>query len=331
MFFKTNVVQWKNDKGRTKKEAVVTIYLDVILLENLCMNYIILFATGLIHRAKIKGWRILIASLIGGVYAILSFAPILEIYSNLLFKVILSVVMVYIAFHPSNVKSLIKELVVFYLVSFAFGGCAFCLLYFIKPQDILIRNGVLTGTYPIKIALLGGIVGFVIVNIAFKVVKGKMTKKDMFCEVSVFLNNKHKTIKAFIDTGNLLKDPISGMPVMVIESVELEEMLPKEITRHIDEILEGKKIDILSEIPNEYKLKFRVIPFSSLGKQNGMLLGFIADKVELKIGENVQELSNIIIGVYEKNLTKNGAYTGLVGIDIIERCGNYEYFTSIKK
>lgn len=309
----------------------MTIYLDVILLENVCMNYIILFATGLIHRTKIKGWRILVSSLIGGVYAILSFAPIIEIYSNLLFKVLLSIVMVYIAFHPSNVKLLLKELIIFYLVSFAFGGCAFCLLYFIRPQDILMRNGVLTGTYPIKIALLGGIVGFVVVNIAFKVVKGKLSKKDMFCEVTVFLNNKQKTIKAFIDTGNLLKDPISGMPVMVIEAVELEEMLPKEIIIHINEILEGKRIEVLSELPNEYKLKFRVIPFASLGKQNGMLLGFIADKVELRTEENVQELENIIIGIYEKNLTKNGAYTGLVGIDMIERCGNYEYFTSIKK
>lgn len=309
----------------------MTIYLDIILLENLCMNYIILFATGLIHRTKIKGWRIFISSLLGSVYAILSFAPILEIYSSLLFKVILSFVMVYIAFGPSNVKLLIKQLVVFYLVSFAFGGCAFCLLYFIRPQDILMRNGVLTGTYPIKIALLGGIVGFVIVNIAFKVVKGKLSKKDMFCEVTVFLNNKQKTIRAFIDTGNLLKDPISGMPVMVIEAVELEEMIPKEITMHVNEILEGKNMEILSRIPSEYKLKFRVIPFSSLGKQNGMLLGFIADKVELRTEENIQQLSNIIIGIYEKNLTKNGAYTGLIGIDMIERCGNYEYFRSIKK
>ena len=205
----------------------MTIYLDVILLENLCMNYIILFATGLIHKVKIKAWKLFVASLIGGIYSILSFAPVLEIYTNFLFKVILSVVMVYISFHPQNVKQLFKELIIFYLVSFAFGGCAFALLYFIRPQDILARNGVLTGTYPIKIALLGGIVGFVIVNIAFKVVKGKLSKKDMFCNISIFINGKEKEIKAFIDTGNLLKDPISGIPVIVVEVSELEEMIPK--------------------------------------------------------------------------------------------------------
>lgn len=308
----------------------MTIYLDVILLENLCMNYIILFATGLINRVKIKVWKLFVASLIGGVYSILSFAPVLEIYTNFLFKIILSVVMVYIAFHPQNVKQLFKELIIFYLVSFAFGGCAFALLYFIRPQDILTRNGVLTGTYPIKIALLGGIVGFVIVNIAFKLIKGKLSKKDMFCNISIFINGKEKQIKAFIDTGNLLKDPISGIPVIVVEVSELEEMIPKEIVENLNEILQGKDTKVLTEIPEDYKLKFRIIPFSSLGKQNGLLLGFIADKVIINLEETKSELSNIIIGIYEKNLTKNGLYTGLVGIDIIERCGEYEHFANVK-
>lgn len=315
---------------KKERRSILTIYLDVILLENLCMNYIILFATGLINRVKIKAWRLFVASLIGGIYSILSFAPVLEIYTNFLFKVILSIVMVYIAFHPQNVKQLFKELIIFYLVSFAFGGCAFALLYFIRPQDILARNGVLTGTYPIKIALLGGIVGFVIVNIAFKVVKGKLSKKDMFCNVSIFINGKEKEIKAFIDTGNLLKDPISGIPVIVVEVSELEEMIPKEIVENLNEILQGKDTKVLTEIPEEYKLKFRIIPFSSLGKQNGLLLGFIADEVIINLEETKAELSNIIIGIYEKSLTKNGLYTGLVGIDIIERCGEYEHFANVK-
>jgi stage II sporulation protein GA (sporulation sigma-E factor processing peptidase) len=293
------------------------------------MNYIILFATGIIYKTKISSIRISIASLIGGIYAILSFAPIIKIYSNILFKILLSVVMVYISFKPSKFKILVKELIVFYLVSFVFGGCAFALLYFIKPQDILVRNGVLTGTYPLKIALLGGIVGFVIVNITFKMVKGKITKKDMFCEVTIYINKKDKTITSFIDTGNLLKDPISGMPVIVVESAELENIIPKEIIMHLSEILDGKNTDFLSQISNEHKKRLRIIPFSSLGKQNGLLLGFIADKVEIKRNDITNELTNVIIGIYERNLTKNGAYTGLVGIDIMERCGHNEYFANI--
>ncbi len=180
--------------------------------------------------------------------------------------------MIYIAFYPKSFKLLIKELVLFYLVSFAFGGCAFCLLYFIKPQNILIQNGYLTGTYPIKIALLGGIVGFVIVNVAFKLVKGKISKNDMFCEIEIFLNKKSVIIKAMLDTGNLLKDPISGMPVAVVEKQELKQIIPIEIIENLNSILNGLDEDIKSEEAKKYLHKFRVIPFSSLGKQNRIII-----------------------------------------------------------
>lgn len=250
----------------------MTIYLDVILLENICMNYIILFATGIIVKTKMSQLRIIISSLLGGIYAILSFAPILHIYTNILFKILISIIMIYIAFNPKNVKKLLKQLVFFYLVSFAFGGCAFCLLYFIKPQDIFIRNGYLTGTYPIKIALLGGIVGFVIVNIAFKLVKGRISKKDMFCDVEIFFKEKSVKIKAMIDTGNLLKDPISGMPVTVVEKSKLEDIIPKGIINNLNTILGGGEETALTEEEKEYMPKFRVIPFSSLGKQNRSII-----------------------------------------------------------
>lgn len=249
----------------------MTIYLDVILLENMCMNYIILFATGLILKIKIKQIRIIFSSLLGGIYSILSFAQILEIYSNFVFKIMISIVMIYIAFDSRSVKQLLKQIILFYLVSFAFGGCAFCLLYFIKPQDILIQNGVLRGTYPLKIALLGGIVGFVVVNIAFKIVKGRISKKDMFCDIEIFFRGKSTKIHAMIDTGNMLKDPISGIPVIVVEKQKLEKVIPVAIIDNLNSMLGGGKENELTQEEKEYLPKFRVIPFTSLGKQNRVI------------------------------------------------------------
>lgn len=309
----------------------MTIYIDIIILENICMNYIILFATGIINKVNIKQIPIILSSIIGSIYAILSFMSILELYSNLILKVLLSIAMIYLAFKPKNLKILLKRLLIFYLVSFAFGGCAFCLLYFIKPQEILLKNGFLTGTYPIKIALLGGIVGFVIVNIAFKIVKGKITKNDMFCNIEIIFNKKSTTIKAMIDTGNLLKDPISAMPVIVVEARELVNIIPEQIINNISKIVGGEEENVIDYIEQEYISKFRVIPFSSLGKQHGLLLGFKADKIIIKTEENEKDLDKIIIGIYDKSLTKNGLYTGLIGLDILERCEENEYFANIKK
>ena len=112
----------------------MTICLDVVLIENLCMNYIILFATGYLLKIKMNHIRLILSAILGGIYSILAYMEILEIYSNFALKIILSIVMVYLAYHAKNVKQLAKQLIFFYLTSFVFGGCAFELLYFIKPQ-----------------------------------------------------------------------------------------------------------------------------------------------------------------------------------------------------
>jgi len=179
------------------------------------------------------------------------------------------------------------------------------------------RNGYLTGTYPIKIALLGGIVGFVIVNIAFSLVKVKLRKKDMFCEIEIHFNQKSVTIKAMIDTGNLAKEPITNTPVVIVESSLLEETLPNQILNNLDNILSGDLSQISEEIQEKYISKLRCIPFSSLGKQNGMLLGIRADEIEVEMEDEKKTTNNVIIGIYDKSLTKRGEYRALIGIELI--------------
>jgi stage II sporulation protein GA (sporulation sigma-E factor processing peptidase) len=104
------------------------------------MNYIIIFATGIIIKAPKKIIRTLVASSIGSVYAVLSYISVLEICSSTFLKIILSIAMVYIAFKPLNIKLFFKEFIIFYLTSFTFGGVAFALLYFVSPQNILMEK-----------------------------------------------------------------------------------------------------------------------------------------------------------------------------------------------
>lgn len=118
----------------------MTIYLDIIFLENIFMNTIILLATGTILKAKIKILQIFFSSIIGSIYAMMTYITELKIFSNIILKIILSLVMVYIAFNPKNIKDIQRYLIIFYLTSFTFGGVAFALVYFIKPQDILLEK-----------------------------------------------------------------------------------------------------------------------------------------------------------------------------------------------
>lgn len=296
----------------------MTIYVDIVLLENLCMNYIILFGTGYIIKVKIKHIRIFASSLIGAIYAILAYTDIFPLYANILVKVILSICMVYIAYNPKNVKAIIKELVVFYLVSFALGGCAFALLYIVRPQDIFMKNGVYIGTYPIKIALLGGIVGFIITYIAFKVVKTRLTKGELIYDMVIKIKDKEVTTKVMLDTGNMLKDPISNIPVALIEKSILYDILPKDLLENSKNML-GGDFTQNGDLENEYRTRLRIIPFTSVGKQNGMMLGIKVDKI--KVITDVDEIinDNAIVCVYEKEFSKRKKYFGLVGMDLLER------------
>ena len=233
--------------------------------------------------------------------------------------------------HSKGIKQLGKQLVIFYLISFAFGGCAFALLYFIRPQDVLIQNGVYVGTYPIKIALLGGVVGFIITYIAFRVVKTKMKKKDMIYIVTIKINEKQVTLKAILDTGNLLKEPITGMPVIVVEKQELYSILPANLLNHIDELIGGDQNNFIEEIEEkEYLKKLRIIPFSSIGKQNGLMLGLKADEVIIQKEEEQEKNQNVIIGIFSEQLSKNHSYSALIGLELLERSESSEPITNFK-
>ena len=218
----------------------MTIYVDIVLLENLCMNYIILFSTAYILKLKRKHIRIFISSLLGAIYAILAYANIIPMYTNIITKIILSICMIYIAYNPKHVKGMIKELMVFYLVSFALGGCAFALLYIVRPQDIFMKDGVYIGTYPLKIALLGGIVGFIVTYISFKIVKSRITKNEIIYKTIIKFDEKELEINVMLDTGNMLKDPITGEAVMLIEKEKLYGLIPRSILDNVENILGGE-------------------------------------------------------------------------------------------
>ena len=217
----------------------MTIYIDIIIVENLIMNYIILYATGLISKSKKSYLRMFLASLIGAIYATLEYVLKVNIYSNIILKTILSIIIVYVAFYPQNAKKMCKQIVLFYVTTFTFGGIATYLIYVLKPQNIIIKNGMYVGTYVLKVIFIGAIVGTIILAIAFKMAKNKLTQKDMICKVKIKLNGKEETVEAMVDTGNMLKEPITGTPVVVVERTSLYELLPKEILNNTESILGG--------------------------------------------------------------------------------------------
>jgi len=300
----------------------MTIYLDLILLENIIMNYIIILTTGMICKTSIKHIRFFISSLIGAVYAIITYVVNLEIYNNQITKILVSICMVYISFNPINIKMLFKQIVIFYLTSFCFGGAAYYLLYNISPNLIKSMNGLLIGTYPMKIAILGGILGFFIINISFKIIKNKLTKKDMLYDIEIFYKDRKSSIKVIFDTGNLLTDPITKTPVLIVESSKLKEIISEKILNKIEDIIYGRDVEGIDE---EIKTRCSIIPFSTIGKNNGIIIGFRPDYIKIYTEEGEETRKKVIVGIHNNKISKNGLYSGLIGLNLLNEGEKYEY------
>ena len=87
----------------------------------------------------------------------------------------------------------------------------------------------------------------------------------MYCNIKVNINSKYTYINAIIDTGNFLREPITKMPVIVVEKDTLINIVPEYILNNIERIINGEDINL-----EEYSSKIRIVPFTSLrqGKRN---------------------------------------------------------------
>lgn len=295
----------------------MTVYIDVVFLENLILNVIILYTTSLIAKINLKIIRTLISASIGSIYAIMYYIFQIGLYSNIIFKFVLSVIMIYVAFNPKEFKTLLKVLILFYLTSFVFGGASLSVIYLVNAQRINIQNGMIIGKYTMNTIFTGIIIAFIVIVIAFKIIKSKISKNDLFCDIRFKINNKEIKTKAMLDTGNLLKEPITNIPVVVVEHKLLYDVIPNEILDNIENILGGDLEDISDEVKSDYISKLKVIPFTSLGKQNGILLGIKADELIVEEMNSEKKIDKVIIGIYNKELSKKRTYSALIGIDVI--------------
>jgi len=306
-----------NRAYKTKEGDLLAIYVDLIFLENFFMNTVILYATAIVLKEKVKPIKILISSTVGGIYAIFLYSSFFLIFSNSIFKIFLSIVMVFIAYNPTNIKRLFKNLVMFYFTSFMFGGVTLALLHMLNENNIIFNNGVLKNSQLIRTIFIGGIVGFFIITIGIKTIKVRLNKQDLFCNIQIIINSKKLNVKAMIDTGNLLKEPITQAPVIIVEKEKLKQIISEHILNNMLNIE-----NINQQKLGEYQSKIKLIPFKALGTKTGLLVGIKADNIIINYNEKYIYTENAIIGIYDNNFKKD--YSGLIGLELITNEGGMD-------
>ncbi|KNF09914.1 sporulation sigma-E factor-processing peptidase SpoIIGA [Gottschalkia purinilytica] len=293
------------------------IYAEYLLLENLAINYIILFITKKFLKVHTTQIRLLMASLIGALYTFVVFYPSLIFMARFSFKLATSIIIIMIAFNPKKSRSFIKVISAFYLVAFAFAGTSLALFY-IADIETYVGGGIFyIANFQLKFLIISVVLIWILFQIVWEYVENKNNKRRAFFPVIINLNGKEIEVTALLDTGNSLKDPISKIPVIVVEFLAIKDILPDSIQNIFLKYKENSLdavVDTMSCASNQ--MKFRIIPYKSLGKENGLLLGFKPDKVIVK-SERSTLIGEVVIGIYNDTLSNDKEYVALLHPEIL--------------
>ncbi|HYF82027.1 MAG TPA: sigma-E processing peptidase SpoIIGA [Clostridia bacterium] len=295
------------------------IYADVILVENLIMNYLILWSTARLTRYNYSKVKLGIASLLGAVYAVLSYFPEYSYLFSFFMKILFSILIVIVAYTPAYFHLLLKLTGIFYIVSFVFGGAAFGLFYFINGLN-LTSNGIsFIKDFPIKILVAAIIIAYITIKYSWDYVQHRIKRERLIVRVEMSFDKKQLSLDALVDTGNSLKDPITNVPVMITDYSMIRELLPEDIQKIFEQSGEND-LNAIAEIMSisKWATRFRIIPFKSLGRENGMLVGFKPDMLTIFDSGRRIQLNNIIIAIYRKNLSKDGEYNALIHPEMLK-------------
>lgn len=283
------------------------------------MNYMILQVTAKFAKTNTSSMRLFLGSLIGAGYVVLILFPGMKVFYTAAAKFALSFLIIAVTFTPDKISSFVKTLAIFYLSSFIFAGAAFCIIYF-NGSGGFVKNGIIMFWWNQEwtVLLFGAITAGIIGRTFWEVIQNKFIKEKFLVTLKIAFESKIVDIAALIDTGNSLHDPITNMPVVVVEFMAIKEILPNEIKSIFEESKENDLGSVTSIVSNsQWFSRFRLIPFNSLGKENGMLIGFRPDYIEIGDEKSKKGVSNVIVGIYNRELSKNEKYRALLSPELV--------------
>lgn len=307
--------------GLTALDSYLDVYLDIILMENLVMNYIILWVTGRFARMGTTSLRLFFGALVGAAYVILLIVfPQIGFYYSIPAKFLLSLLIVSIGFSPANLRTFIKTLVIFYIVTFVFAGASFAALYLNSAGGFL-RHGIIYVFWSSKWATiaLAILTTVIVLRVFWDIIQYKLARDRLLRTVGIAFDDRRADFPALVDTGNTLHDPVTNLPVVVVEFDAIKKILPEEICMIFSQGKEDDLSMVASLVTNSgWCSRFRLIPFTSLGKENGMLIGFKPDYIEID-GEDEKKkgIKDVIVGIYSKALSRNRSYRALLSPDLL--------------
>lgn len=242
------------------------IYIELVFLDNFIINLLILFLASSLTGSKLRWGRLAASAAIGGIYACAVFGangPAVSFPA----KAAVSAFMCFAAFFAKHEKNFWKNVCAFYITTFIFAGAIYGITYcFGEPETF---GGAITVKPPAGYILIGLGAGIAAAGIFSRVRKRTVERESRAVMINVAYGERTAQLKAFVDTGNMLTEPISGLGVVFISADAANELFDKDT------------LDMLGCRGLRLTEKLRIIPVMTAAGA-GIFYGIEIDGITLK-------------------------------------------------
>ena len=173
------------------------VYLDIVFLLNFIFDFVSILGTSIILKRNTNIIRIILGSILGELTCISLFIRFNTI-SLIIFKIVISILIIFIVFNFNNIRYFTTNLYYFYLIELILGG----FLYVINNHNIFIKI----------------LLGLIFIYFFIKNIKKLKLNHNKYLSIKLDINNNTYKLNAFLDTGNKLKDPYFNSPIIIINN-----------------------------------------------------------------------------------------------------------------
>lgn len=298
------------------------IYLDVIFFVNFLMDFVLLFLISNIFHYPTRMKRLLFGAAIGAVGACI--VSIIPFYLSIVLYIVLngltSMSMIYITFRPNSLRLLVKQMISLYIVTFLFGGIMNWL--FNETQTGQLVKNVLANSRAYSLGIISFLVittvSFIIIKLCSDHIAFMKKDKQNFMSVTLtFEENSVKTV-GFLDTGNGLRDPMTGKPVIVGDYNVIKQGLKESYRTCIEEYRRTNQLNY-EAIEKDGLCLLRWIPYQSVGKKDGMMIGILCSECVIQDGKQEVSHEKIVVAFPEHELSVRQEYFVILHTELVQR------------
>ena len=250
---------------------MTVVYLDSVFVLNGVMDYFLLLATACLAGVPLRRWRFALAGALGGLYAAAVFLPGCGALASVPGKILAGAAMALAAFGQD--RKLPRLMLLLLLVSCGFAGCVLGLG--LASGGVPMANGVFYTDVDVRVLLMAAGAAYAVLSVVFRA-SARQAVSGTLTHVTLCWGDRRAELTALCDTGNGLRDPATGNPVLVACAGRLGQLWPPELRPFLTDRALVHPAEALARLPSE-RTRFRLIPYRAVGVPSGMLLAVRTD------------------------------------------------------